>query len=227
VAIDTFLTSSATQADIVLPAAAYAEKSGTTTNLEGRVSAVVQKITPRGTSRPDWMIAVELAGALGVDLGVHSLDDLHQEMIDTLPAFAPARDAAAVAHDGVLMDHPHVVSLARVEFDTAERNSYNYRLVVHRRLYDRAVGTAMSPSLAALADESTVRVHPLDLARVGASTGERVSVTSPHGAIVVPVAADESVPRGVAMMVFNLAGADPRELVDIDADVTDVKIEKV
>jgi predicted molibdopterin-dependent oxidoreductase YjgC len=227
VAIDTFLTTTAAQAHVVLPAAAYGEKSGTTTNLEGRISAVSQKITPRGTSRPDWMIAVELANLLGVDLGVHSLDDVHQMMVNDVAAFGPARDAASVAHDGVVMQHPHAVSLARVEFDTAERNAYNYRLLVHRKLYDRAVGTATSPSLAQLADQSAIVVHPLDLARVGAVEGDRVSVTSPHGAIVVPVATDENVSRGTALMAFNLAGADPRELMDIDADVTDVKIEKV
>jgi NADH-quinone oxidoreductase subunit G len=227
VAIDTFLTASASKAHVVLPAAAYAEKSGTTTNLEGRVSALAQKITPRGTSRPDWMIAVELGAALGADLGVHSLGELHQRMIDEVVAFGPVRDAAATAHEGVLMQHPHDVSLARVEFDTAERNSYNYRLVLRRKLYDGAVGTVTSPSLAGLADESRITVHPLDLARVGATTGDRVTVTSPHGAIVAPVSADESVSRGTAVMVFNLRGADPRELIDIDADVTDVRIEKV
>ena len=125
------------------------------------------------------------------------------------------------------MQHPHEVSLARVEFDTAERNSYNYRLVLRRKLYDGAVGTVTSPSLAELADESRITVHPLDLDRVGATTGDRVTVTSPHGAIIVPVTADESVSRGTAVMVFNLRGADPRELIDIDADVTDVRIEKV
>ena len=39
-------------ADVVLAAAAYGEKSGTTTNIEGRVSTVSEKVTPRGTSRP-------------------------------------------------------------------------------------------------------------------------------------------------------------------------------
>jgi NADH-quinone oxidoreductase subunit G len=227
VAIDTFLTSSASKAHVVLPAAAYAEKSGTTTNIEGRISPVSQKITPRGTSRPDWMIAIELGAALGVDLGVHGLDALHERMIDQVAAFAPARDAEATARDGVMMHHPHEVTLARVEFDAAERNSYSYRLVLHRKLYDKAVATATSPSLVDLAEESTVVVHPLDLERVGAITGDRVTVVSPHGSIVVPVAIDESVPRGTAVMAFNLPGADPRELVDIDADVTDVKIEKV
>ena len=65
IAVDTFLTESSGAADVVLAAAAYGEKSGTTTNLEGRVTEVGQKITAAGTSRPDWMIASELAELLG------------------------------------------------------------------------------------------------------------------------------------------------------------------
>ncbi|HEX4980966.1 MAG TPA: NADH-quinone oxidoreductase subunit NuoG, partial [Ilumatobacteraceae bacterium] len=74
--IDTFLTDSNANADAVLAAAAYGEKSGTTTNIEGRVSTVAQKITPAGTVRPDWMIAAELAIELGHDLGFASVADV-------------------------------------------------------------------------------------------------------------------------------------------------------
>ena len=76
ISIDTFMTPSTSQADVVLPAAAFGEKNGTTTNLEGRMSNVAQKITPAGTSRPDWMIAAELANALGKDLGVNSVEEV-------------------------------------------------------------------------------------------------------------------------------------------------------
>ena len=65
IAVDTFLTESSQQADVVLAAAAFGEKDGTTTNLEGRVTTVARKVTPHGTSRPDWMIAAELAERLG------------------------------------------------------------------------------------------------------------------------------------------------------------------
>ncbi|MFZ9359019.1 MAG: NADH-quinone oxidoreductase subunit NuoG [Ilumatobacteraceae bacterium] len=51
ISVDTMINASNRNADLVLPAAAYGEKNGTTTNLEGRISNVAQKITPRGTSR--------------------------------------------------------------------------------------------------------------------------------------------------------------------------------
>ncbi|HEV7886715.1 MAG TPA: NADH-quinone oxidoreductase subunit NuoG, partial [Acidimicrobiales bacterium] len=76
VAVDTFLTESSRLADVVLPAAGYAERPGTTTNLEGRITRLGQKIVPPGVAWPDWMIAVELAERLGGDLGVESLDGL-------------------------------------------------------------------------------------------------------------------------------------------------------
>ncbi|MBV9934118.1 MAG: NADH-quinone oxidoreductase subunit NuoG, partial [Actinobacteria bacterium] len=61
-AVDTFLNDSVREyADVVLPAATYAERGGTTTNLEGRISRLSQKIVPPGVAWPDWMIAVELA----------------------------------------------------------------------------------------------------------------------------------------------------------------------
>ena len=66
VALDSFLTASAARADVVLPASMFAEKSGTTTNLEGRVTTVAQRVTAAGTSRADWMVAAELADLLAL-----------------------------------------------------------------------------------------------------------------------------------------------------------------
>ena len=75
IAVDAFLTDSSRQADVVLPAAGFAEKPGTTTNLEGRVSRLDTRRSPR-RARPgaDWMIAVELADRLGGDLGLESVE---------------------------------------------------------------------------------------------------------------------------------------------------------
>jgi predicted molibdopterin-dependent oxidoreductase YjgC len=86
VAVDLFATDSVKHADVVLPAAGFAEKSGTTTNIEGRISRLGQKVTPPGTARPDWMIAVELATRLGDDLGFESLDDIWTEIERVAPA---------------------------------------------------------------------------------------------------------------------------------------------
>jgi NADH-quinone oxidoreductase subunit G len=88
VAVDNFITESSRHADVVLPAAAFAERPGTTTNLEGRLTRLGQKIVPPGVAWPDWMIAVELAHRLGEDLGVESLDDIWDEMCRLVPSHA-------------------------------------------------------------------------------------------------------------------------------------------
>ena len=69
IAVDTFLTESSRHATVVLAAAGYGEKAGTTTNIEGRVTGLGQKVVAHGTAWADWMIASELARRLGGDLG--------------------------------------------------------------------------------------------------------------------------------------------------------------
>jgi NADH-quinone oxidoreductase subunit G len=227
ISVDTFMTPSSSQADVVLPAAAFGEKNGTTTNLEGRMSNVAQKITPAGTSRPDWMIAAELANALGKDLGVSSVEEVTAKLVNTVAQFAPAANTKALRHDGVLMNHPTPLTLSRTTVPVQDRNSYDYRVVSFRKLYDAAVGTAKSPSLAQLATGATVVVHPLDLARIGVELGANVQVISTKSTVVLPVTTSEDVLRGTAWLPFNQPGNDGREIFDVHADIVDVRIEKL
>ena len=80
IAVDTLPTASVRQADIVLPAAGWAETDGTTTNIEGRVSRLTRKVTAPGTARADWVIAAELAFRLGDDLGFESVEEIVAEL---------------------------------------------------------------------------------------------------------------------------------------------------
>ena len=95
-------------ADVVLPCAVAHERPGTTTNLEGRVTRLGHKLTAPGFAWPDWMIAAELAAALGADLGVSSANDLADEVHLTAPAYAGLTAAVLnsdVAHDGIRRPH--------------------------------------------------------------------------------------------------------------------------
>ena len=225
IAIDTFLTKSSSTADVVLAAAAYSEKSGTTTNIEGRVTTLSQKVTPRGTSRPDWMIAAELAELLGGDLGVSSVDDVTEAIAANVSGFGAATVAALrSARDGIVCQG----SLPSVTTRPAmidERNSYDYRLVVSRKLYDNAVGTAKSPSLAHLPMGSEMHLHPLDVERVGSTDGADVKVTSKRASMVFKVVADDTVVRGSAWVPFNQPGPSIGELIDSSEVVTDLHVE--
>ena len=77
-------------ADVVLPAAEAHERPGTTTNIEGRVFRLGQKLVPPGQAWPDWMIAGELAVHLGHDLGFDSVGTVWDEI-----------ERVAVSHRGI------------------------------------------------------------------------------------------------------------------------------
>ena len=228
VAIDTFATPSTAKATVVLPAAAFGEKDGTTTNLEGRVTRLARKVTVAGTARPDWMIALELADLLGHDLGLASVSDVHADLIATVPAFAPAtRSALAANPDGVLVARGGGVRPAHQNPPVADRPGFGFRLVVGRKLYDNGRNVAESPSLAPLAPGATLRVHPLDLERLGASEGSSVKVTGARTSIVMEVAADDSVQRGTVWSAWAQSGANVGELIDANALVNDVNVETI
>ncbi|HET9690146.1 MAG TPA: NADH-quinone oxidoreductase subunit NuoG [Acidimicrobiales bacterium] len=106
VAVDTFLNDSNRRADVVLPAATYAERRGTTTNIEGRITWLGQIVTAPGVAWPDWMIASELASALGTDLGWSSLADIWAEVERVSPVHAGVTYALLTsreARDGVVV----------------------------------------------------------------------------------------------------------------------------
>ena len=73
-------------ADIILPAASYAEKDGTYVNTEGRVQFAEKAVFAPGDAREDWTILRALADAFGVTVGFDSFAQLQSAMIDAVPA---------------------------------------------------------------------------------------------------------------------------------------------
>ena len=73
-------------ADVILPGAAYSEKSGTYVNLEGRVQRGERAVFPPGDAREDWAIFRALSDVLGKRLPFDSLDALRTEMAKDVPA---------------------------------------------------------------------------------------------------------------------------------------------
>ena len=227
IAVDTFVTESSRHAEVLLPAAAYGEKMGTTTNCEGRVSDVAQKITTAGTARPDWMIAAELAMELGVDLGYSSYGEVHAAMTTGIAAFAPVAEARAVRREGVVIAHPVAVRITAAATSAAPRLNHQFRLLVSRVLYDQAVSTSQSPSLAPLARDAGIHLHSSDALRLGVREGSDLRVAANGSAVVLPLVIDDAVSRGVAFVPFNQHGNDIRVLIRHDVPVTDLVIEVI
>ena len=266
ISLDQFLTESVKQADVVLPAAGFAEVDGTTTNLEGRVSTVARKVTPPGTAQSDWMVAADLAHRLSLDLGLESPRQIAQEIEEVAPVFAgltldllatPAgRDGGVVMlptrrGDGAAAADPAVVAAESADGTTPEVapagllppttgvplpvwtiidppsvDAYSLRLVVTRKLYDRGTLVRNSPSLAELAEPATLRLHPQDFDRLGVAAGDDVRITSNRGHVSVPTLPDPGVPRGIAHLHANKAGGRANVLIDGNAPVTDVRVER-
>ena len=224
VAVDAFLNQSAAEADIVLPAAVFGEKSGTTTNLEGRVSAVSGLVTAPGSARPDWMIAAELAVLCGGDLGFLSADEITAEIAAVCATHADALGPELSA-DGVLTPGAAFEPEFPAEHAAPARDAYGLRLVASRKLYDGGVTVGQTPALTSLTADTVLHVHSADLERVGVESGTEVDVLSERGALRLPIVADDAIGRGNVAVLFPSPHIDVGALIDATAPVTDVRIE--
>ena len=87
-----FETETTAFADVVLPAASFAEIDGTFTNNDGFVQRVRQAIPPVSQSKADWMITAQLATELGMNFGFElSASAVFSEIAARLPAYAGLR----------------------------------------------------------------------------------------------------------------------------------------
>src|ERR1043166_5527336 len=87
-----FETDTTAFADVVLPAASFAEIDGTFTNNDGFVQRVRQSIPPVNQSKADWMITAQLAAELGMNFGFEmSASAVFNEIAERIPAYAGLR----------------------------------------------------------------------------------------------------------------------------------------
>ncbi|XP_014856832.1 PREDICTED: NADH-ubiquinone oxidoreductase 75 kDa subunit, mitochondrial isoform X1 [Poecilia mexicana] len=72
-------------ADIILPGAAYTEKSATYVNTEGRAQQTKVAVTPPGMAREDWRIIRAISELAGVTLPYDSLDEVRDRLVEVSP----------------------------------------------------------------------------------------------------------------------------------------------
>ena len=84
---DLFLTETAKLADVVLPAASFAEKDGTFTNFERRVQRVRQAVDPPGGSLSDWQIIQKLTQVMGQSMQYESPQEIMDEIAASVPLY--------------------------------------------------------------------------------------------------------------------------------------------
>ena len=228
IAIDNFITDSVAQADIVMPSTAYGEQDGTTTNIEGRISRLSQKITSPGATRDDWMIASELAWRLGGDLGVGSREEIWREIEQVAPShqgITIERICGPEAHEGIVVKETSIEPTLVEPKEPPVVDGYGLRLVSGRKLWDAGTNTSHSASLSHLAEEAILKVHPSDLQRLGVLSGATVRVISTRATETVTAVADDEILRGTAVLPFNQPGGGANRFIDATALVNDIRIE--
>ncbi len=213
VSIDLFLNDSNREADVVLPAAGFAEKDGTVTNLEGRVQKVNVIAPIPGQGRPEWAILDDLAERAGRPIGLATAESIAKEISEVAPAYAgitwdhldwEARDGAVVPLSGSQPLSHIPVALKGDSAPTAP-----LLLHVGRTLYDDGVMIRHSPSLRTLAPGAVVHLNPDDAKRAGAQDGHPVKVVTSHGEGEFSAVIDEGTPEGVVYVPFNQPGGAP------------------
>jgi NADH-quinone oxidoreductase subunit G len=226
IAVDAFLTASSSQAAVVLPAALPGEVDGSFVNLEGRLSPLRAKVTPPGQARSDWMIAVEVAAALGHDLDAVTLDEVRAKMSTSNTAFGSVDwEGLGSTGDGPLLDIPEH---AGPEFGTPvvppAPDGYGLRLVVDRKLWDLGTMVQQARSLRDLPPPAEIAVAAADFDALGVSDGSSVTVEWSGGSVSMAARRDAGLPRGACRIPFRLPGVDSGAMIDSSAIVSDIRL---
>jgi formate dehydrogenase major subunit len=223
---DIFMTETAAFADVVLPASAFAEKTGTYTNTDRTVQMARQALQSPGEAKADWWITMEIAKRLGLNWNYPSPKEIFYEMRETMPSIGgmtwerleqnssityPCENEGDAGEEVVFIDHFHTAD-GKAKFvpakftHAAERpdKDYPFVLITGRQLEHWHTGamTRRSPALNAIESGPTVSMHPEDLLSLGVKAGESITVQSRRGSIVLAARADANIPRGNVFIPF-------------------------
>jgi formate dehydrogenase major subunit len=227
---DIFLTETAYLADVILPASAWPEKTGTVTNTDRMVQLGRRALDTPGEARQDLWIIQQMARRLGLDWHYQGPDsgvaEVFEEMRRAMPSIAgiswerlqregsvtyPCESETDPGQPVVFVDHfPTESGRARfVPADiipAAERpdDDYPMVLITGRQLEHWHTGamTRRASVLDAIEPQPVASMHPLDLDAMGVEPGSVITVASRRGAIALYARADDGTPRGAVFIPF-------------------------
>jgi formate dehydrogenase major subunit len=221
-----FLTETCYHADVILPATAWPEKTGTVTNTDRMVQLGRQALDAPGEARPDLWIIQEIARRIGLDWNYDGPRDVFNEMRKAMPSIAgitwerlesescvtyPCEQEGDPGQPVVFADRfPTPSGRARfVPADiipAAERpdRDFPFVLITGRQLEHWHTGaiTRRASVLDAIEPEPVASMHPLDLDVIGAAPGDVITVESRRGIISLYARADDGTPRGAVYVPF-------------------------
>jgi formate dehydrogenase major subunit len=226
-----FLTETAYHADVILPASAFPEKTGTFTNTDRRVQLGRRALRPPGEAWPDWVILQEVARRMGLRWDYHHPRDIFAEMQRAMTSLKGItwdrlEREGAVTYPCDAEDQPgqDIIfgdgfptrngrgKLVPADFlppDEMPDADYPMILTTGRLLEHWHTGamTRRASVLDALEPEAVAHLAPRDLERLGVSPGGSVRVATRRGAIELTARADRDVPPGLVFIPFCYAEA--------------------
>ena len=225
---DIFFTETCSYADVILPATAFPEKTGTFTNTDRRVQIGRQAIKPPGEARQDLWIIQQLARRIGLDWDYAGPEEVFAEIRKAVPSMAgmtwdrleredsltyPLKKEGDPGEPVIFKDGVFPTADGRGRFVPAEYteaaelpdSDFPYVFVTGRQLEHWHTGTMTRHSrvLDALEPGPCVMVNPKDLRKFGLTTGDKLVIQSRRGSITVATRADEHILEGVVMMPFS------------------------
>ena len=222
---DIFLTETANYADVILPASAFAEKTGTVTNTNRQVQMGRPAVPPPGEAREDWAITTELADRLGLEwgythpsqifaemkLGMKSFDNITWERLETeavtYPSLSPTDPGQPIVFgdgfprpDGRAKFTPASI----IAPDDVPDDEYPMILTTGRQLEHWHTGsmTRRASILDGLEPEANCSLHPKTLRKMGIEPGGMIRLTTKRGSIVTIARADRAVAEDMVFLPF-------------------------
>jgi formate dehydrogenase major subunit/formate dehydrogenase alpha subunit len=224
---DIFLTETAALADVVLPAACYAEKEGTFTNTERRVQRVRQAVAPPGEARADWRIICDLAERAGCGgMRYENTAEIMAEIAALTPIYGgigyDRLDPHGLQWPCPDREHPGTPVLHRERFTRGPGRfspagyrppaelpdaGYPFVLTTGRTYFHWHTGTMTRRTHLLDREESRsfVEINPDDALRLGIRDRDRVRVASRRGEVTAEARVTEMVVPGVLFMPFHFA----------------------
>jgi len=203
----------ARMADVVLPGAAFCEKAGSFTNLEGRVQAFVPVVPPPGHAKPDWEILDLLWANLGKKAPYGSAMNIRREIERLVPMYpevppdgqgwlmAASDSDTPGGRNGLIPFSP----VAASEWSPAPV-AYPFTASFDAKRYHAGsdTRTSASPRFGKMVTEGDIELSLEDADSLGLKEGDRVTVRSAFGTLERDIMISTWISRG---QVFIPTGA--------------------
>ncbi|PKN26144.1 MAG: hypothetical protein CVU64_18445 [Deltaproteobacteria bacterium HGW-Deltaproteobacteria-21] len=210
-------------AHVVLPGAAFTEKSGSFTNMEGRIQSFEPAAPLPGEARPDWEILDLLGKRIGSWDTYRSIQNIRHEVAHLVPGYMDlGRKQSAcwvkeTAQPGIFRLSPYSPIS-----DESSDHGYPYKAILGTVRFHVGAGTRTSYSarMKEYGLEGEAEISPESAGSLGIRDGDEVSITSPYGAIRRKMVSSAGMRPGLVFVQRAVSGNDAASLLPLFSPIT-------